>query len=92
MFVRQSKYDAAQTLLAAWQHAYNEKVREWNNLVAKINAKGGMEFLNNATLKGSSQFTEDELKTLRRLCHPDKHDSSKSSNELSAKINNLLSK
>lgn len=92
MFVRQSKYDELKVELYATQYALNAKIEEWNNLVVKINAKGGMEFLNNATLKGSSQFTEDELKTLRRLCHPDRHDSSKSSNELSAKINNILSK
>lgn len=92
MFVRQSKYNQLKIDCLAWKYAYNQKVEEWNKLVAQINLKGGWSFLNNATLKGYSQFTEDELKTLRRLCHPDKHDSSKSSNELSAKINNLLSK
>lgn len=92
MFVRQSKYDEIKVELYATQYALNAKVEQWNKLVTRINNKGGENFLQNGSVKGSSQFTEDELKTLRRLCHPDKHDSSKSSNELSAKINNLLSK
>lgn len=92
MLVRQSKYDELKVQLYATQYALNSKVEQWNELVSRINAKGGENFLQNGSVKGSSQFTEDELKALRRLCHPDRHGSSKSSNELSAKINNLLSK
>jgi hypothetical protein len=41
-------------------------------------------------LEQRGQFDADELKTLRRLCHPDRHGNSEASNRLTQKINNLL--
>ncbi|MFM8443958.1 MAG: hypothetical protein ACKN9W_11550 [Methylococcus sp.] len=38
----------------------------------------------------SEQFTPDELKALRRLVHPDKHQGSEAANRITQKINALL--
>ena len=35
-------------------------------------------------------FTKDELRDLRKLCHPDKHNNSDLATQLTAKINGLL--
>lgn len=43
-----------------------------------------------ATSSPSVQFTSEELRTLRRLCHPDRHDGSKASNEITKKLNGMI--
>lgn len=35
---------------------------------------------------GQGSFTPDEIKTLVRLCHPDKHNGSKAANEITQKL------
>jgi len=53
--------------------AKNELTEKWDNLVDKINEKGGREFLDNALLGPPQQFNGKEIKQLLSLCHPDKH-------------------
>lgn len=53
------------------QLKYNELLKEWNCLVKDINEKGGRRFLNGESY--NSQFSDEEIKTLITLCHPDKH-------------------
>ena len=36
------------------------------------------------------QFDAEELKTLRRLCHPDRHNGSEASTRISQRINQML--
>ena len=56
---------------------------EWNSLVNKINARGGDAFLYGTQ---SNQFSQDEIKTLINLCHPDKHQQKKSAVEITQKL------
>lgn len=39
----------------------------------------------------SAQFSMDELRSLRRLCHPDRHGGSDAANRLTQKLNAMLS-
>lgn len=46
-------------------------IRRYNDLVHRINEKGGEQFLNEAVI-----ISDVQLDRLIRLCHPDKHDNS----------------
>jgi len=72
MFVLQSTLDIVKAELIGYKLAFNQLMKEHNNLVDRINEKGGEEFLQG----NSTQFTKDEIKTLIILCHPDKHNNS----------------
>ena len=74
--------------LTAYESLYKELRSKWNNLVRKINAKGGSEFLDGTP---TSQFSEDDLRRLLQLCHPDKHGGSKLAQEMTTKLNRLRS-
>ena len=41
--------------------------------------------------RGSNQFTEDELRKLMFLCHPDKHGHSNTATEIAARISQIRS-
>lgn len=64
---------------------YYSLLKEWNKLINRINALGGESFLEGKS-KQSSQFTQDEIRTLIRLCHPDKHAGSAAANEMTQKL------
>ena len=98
MIVRQSTYDKArrqrdeaesslfvlQLKYAALADKYTELIAEWNALVKKINAKGGQQFLEGNI--SQPQFTEEELKKLLQLCHPDKHGGKQMAVDMTAKL------
>lgn len=63
---------------------YKLKVK-WNNLVERINEKGGESFLDG----DSTQFSQDDIRRLLQLCHPDKHNSSTLSLDMTQKLNAL---
>lgn len=74
MFVRKSKYEKLKSELnrmenvaSAYQKMYRELRYEWNDLVGRVNAAGGI-----GAIK-ESKFDEDDIKRLLNLCHPDKH-------------------
>jgi hypothetical protein len=90
MFVRESRYNRLLTQYYDISHKYKMLLSEWNALVSKINKKGGDDFLKHATIGGESRFTDDELRSLRALIHPDRHDNKPVSHELTAKVNKLL--
>lgn len=108
MFVSKSKHDKLKAerdeleihvsllsyQLSHVQDRNYELSAKWEDLVTKMNAKGGQAFLDRGEIYGfngaTSQFTVEELKALRRLVHPDKHNGSKSSNDLTTKLNQLL--
>lgn len=54
--------------------AYDRLLEKWNHVASQINAKGGQEFLDFGEIRSGCQLTEDEIKSLLNLCHPDKHD------------------
>lgn len=89
MLVTKSKYDAALRYAAEWRDCYEHTLRkyttllsEWNNLVRKVNR--GEYVL--ASAKPAATFTAEELDTLVRLCHPDKHGGSKAANDITARL------
>lgn len=89
MFVRKSTYDAlrneyakaraeliiAETRASVFKQALDKQVAQWNAMVERINAKGGETFLRDATIQSEKpgRFTQAEIMTLIKLCHPDKH-------------------
>lgn len=88
LFVSGWKYESLRNDLLAekvhhakLQYRFEQKVLEWNTLVNRINAKGGEAFLNS-----EQQFTQDELKTLIQLCHPDKHDGKESAVRITQRL------
>ena len=89
MFVTQKRYDrllraAAQLEIAKLvaEQKYHELLNEWNDLVRRVN-RGDLVPKSQAQ-RGT--FTPDEIDTLVRLCHPDKHGGSKASNEITARL------
>ncbi len=66
------------------QLVHAQLLRQWNELVRQINAKGGMEFLNGQQPK--PQLTRDELAKLIALCHPDKHGGKQMANEMTQRL------
>lgn len=99
MIVRQSTYDKArrqrdeaesslfvlQLKYSALADKYTELIAEWNALVKKINARGGQEFLE-GNVESKPQFTEEEIKKLLQLCHPDKHGGKQMAVDMTTKL------
>lgn len=52
-------------------------LNNWNELVRRINDKGGEAFLQGAIL-----LSKDDLSAMIRLCHPDKHNNSETANRI----------
>ena len=62
---------------------YSILLSQWNSLVDKINARGGESFLYDEDKK---QLSDDEIKTLINLCHPDKHQQKQSAVDITQKL------
>lgn len=63
---------------------YEKLLDQWNDLVKKINSKGGDRFLNSDPIEIG--FSQDEIKKLIALCHPDKHQQKQSAVEMTQKL------
>lgn len=70
------KYLDALTTSLAWRtnfeqlkEEYKKLTAKWNDLVERVNSKGGESFLDSAPI-----LSEDDIKKLLQLCHPDKHE------------------
>jgi hypothetical protein len=74
MFVLQGTYDKMRERAERAERGYFSLQRNWNQLVDKINEKGGEQFLQKATIPRVAQFSKEEIAKLIQLCHPDKHD------------------
>src|SRR5262245_49331215 len=88
MFVRQSTYDAlrrkkmeVEADALALSLAYQQLVKQWNETVDKINARGGRAFLDNPAPIGAS-LNLDQVNRLIKLAHPDRHAQSQTSVEM----------
>lgn len=100
MFVLKSKYEElntrhlstlrelgkAQTRIRAIELELIGIRIKWAGLVNRINAKGGEAFLEKAQIGGSQQFSQDDIKKLIMLCHPDKHGNSPTATALTAQL------
>lgn len=88
MFVTRARYDEAISqrdyaarMALAHLRDYNSVVSQWNALIARIE-QGELVLASSRP----AQFTPEELDTLVRLCHPDKHDGSRAANDMTAKL------
>lgn len=88
MFVRSSKFLEVEIKWLSSQLQLQLLTRQWNELVGKINKRGGEEFLDKAVLpsKLPQQFTQDEIEAMIRLCHPDKHNNSTAATTATQKL------
>lgn len=84
MFVLQSTYDDLKLKYMILQMENDKLIDQWNNLVRKINALGGEDFLKRHTVK--HQFSPSEIRTLIKLCHPDKHNGKKEAHDMTVKL------
>ena len=79
MFVLASKYKRLQRMA-------EDLADRWSNIVDLINSKGGQNFLDNAVLNPKPQFSQEEIRKLISLCHPDKHDGRQIAVEMTQKL------
>jgi phage-related protein len=99
MFVLKSTHDKVQLelkqtriTLKLTESAYRKTNDKYSDLVRHINRKGGQDWLDRAVLPESikkstvEQFTQEEIKRLLLLCHPDKHDGKQMAVELTQKL------
>jgi hypothetical protein len=91
MIVLKSKYLEMENKWLTSALALQHLTRKWNDLVDRINKLGGENFLRktqtpaaSASVSVSNPFSEAEIQSLIRLCHPDKHGNSAISNEMTA--------
>ncbi|MNO13196.1 hypothetical protein D3C76_28250 [compost metagenome] len=91
MFVSSKKHNAllaeASSLrlqLLDKQLEFKKLVDQWNELVNTINEKGGQSFLDGQV--SNTQLSQEEIKTLIQLCHPDKHAGKESAKRLTQKL------
>lgn len=89
MIVFKSKYDKLRREYEYLELKYNQRLQSWNRLVERINNKGGEEFLVHGEIprksqpnKPQKQLDDAMIQRLLRLCHPDKHNNSETSNEV----------
>ena len=70
-----------------YRSRYEQLLKEYNDLIKRINEKGGETFLKHGSIgvKGLD-LTQDDLKILIQLCHPDRHDGKKSAVEITKKL------
>lgn len=82
----------------SWRAQFLSLRVQWDELVVRINKKGGEDFLRHGSIYPTNptiavtQFTDAELKKLLMLCHPDKHDGKPLAVEMTQKLNALRSK
>lgn len=94
MFVRSSTHERlradhlqlkAKHEALTMQHAH--LMREWNDMVATINRKGGQAFLDSPPVSLRSMFlSKDDVKRMLVLCHPDKHNGKESAKLATQKL------
>lgn len=85
MIVLRSTYDSLRCKYWVLESQYSTLMSKWNALVDQINARGGREFLDGARI-GATQFSQDDIKRLLVLCHPDKHDGKRIAQEMTQKL------
>lgn len=86
MFVGRAKYDRAVQQGAAALAKYLNLVREWNDLVDLIEDLGGLKRIREAVNSPPQQFTDDDIRRLLQLCHPDKHSNSSLAQDMTRKL------
>lgn len=83
MFVRRSTHDALKMDHLVLQMKFDKLLAEWNELVGRLNAKGGERFLSG---EGAPKLSREDISRLLQLCHPDKHDGKPQAVEMTQKL------
>lgn len=76
--------DIAQAQTRQMISKYRRLLRDWNNLVDRVNAIGGEKALSGNV--NTLNMSEDDIKRLLQLCHPDRHRNSDLSVEMTQKL------
>ena len=76
--------DIAQAQTQQMISKYRRLLRDWNNLVDRVNAIGGEKALSGSV--NALGIHEDDIKRLLQLCHPDRHRNSDLSVEMTQKL------
>lgn len=84
MFIFKSTYEEILLDKLNSEIAFKTLLIKWNDLVDKLNEKGGDSFLNGKIKK--DQFSKEELRDLLILCHPDKHNGNEKSTKITQRI------
>lgn len=85
----ESRFNALHDAHMNLMQKYTGLHHEWDNLVARINAKGGERFLKHGVIyagRAPAQLTKDDIKRLLSLVHPDKHNGKQSAVEMTQKL------
>lgn len=90
MFVLKSTYESLARELFDSRMAFSLLNDKWNDLVDRINKKGGERFLSQGP--NGCQFSKEELKQILVLCHPDKHGGSDKATTITKQINKIRAK
>lgn len=86
MIVLRSTYDRLNLEFFGLQYKYAALLAQWNSLVEEINNKGGKTFLKGTTTR---QLSNEDIKRLLMLVHPDKHDGKPVAVEMTQKLLSL---
>ena len=97
MFTLNSTHERLKSKYRKLEERHGLLKYKWNNLVQRINSLGGEDFLDGTkphykAVVTDQQFTQDELRSLIQLVHPDRNGGSEVSVRLSQKINKLRNK
>lgn len=84
MFVLKTNYERVVVIANHYIAEHGALLKRWNALVNRLNAHGGEAVFTRAA--STPQFTKEEVQQLIRLCHPDKHQNSTASNQMTAKL------
>lgn len=86
MFVLKSTYAELELSFQLLVLKYSGLQDKWNDLVEKINEKGGQEFLENGDIRQLPKIGKADIKKLLLLCHPDKHANLPVAEEMTKKL------
>lgn len=65
---------------------------KYQDLNLSVSLAGGLDAIRRKNAISNSQFSESDLKKLRMLCHPDRHDGKPMAIEMLQKINAMVGK
>lgn len=89
MFVLRSTYerDLARANIEAltYKSNFNSLISKWNDLVHRVNARGGEAFLS-GNVTAPKQLEDKDIQKLLMLCHPDKHGGKPMAEEMTKKL------
>lgn len=83
------KLDEAQITASVYKRKFYDVLDEYNELIRRINKLGGESFLRTGEVerdKPAQQFTDEEIKVLISLCHPDRHGGKESATRMTTKL------